>query len=137
MKARRFGQILMFSACFLVYWKHVSHATASISCSGIDSDSAVEMILGAGPVPNILDVVVSKGARVIGTRAQEGVELGNIAKSHSDGRLMQIEVIDDQATKRLLEVRILRVTGEEWGDFQIGYLQIEQEVPVAIRCEGP
>ena len=137
MKARRFGQILMFSACFLVYWQHVSHATASISCSGIHSDSAVEMIFGAGPVPNILDIVVSKGSRIIGTRTQEGVEVGYIAQSHSDGRLLQIEVIDDQATKRLVEVRILRVPGEDWEDFQIGYLQIEQEEPVAIRCEGP
>lgn len=114
-----------------------ANATASMSCSGIGNDSSLEMVFGAGPVPNILDMGVSVGDRFIGTRVEEGQEQGYIAQSYFDGELTRIEMMDDQVTKKLVTVRILHVRDLEEEDFQIGYIQIENDQPVAVKCDGP
>ncbi|MEM7067354.1 MAG: hypothetical protein AAF478_00600 [Pseudomonadota bacterium] len=114
-----------------------ANATGGVSCSGINSNAYVEMVFGAGPVANILDIGVSDGKRVISSRATDNVETGHVAQSYSDGSLLQIDLMDDQVTKKLATIKILRVGGGDWEDFQIGYLQIEENEPIAIRCEGP
>ena len=118
-------------------WTGEASATASMSCSGIDCDAGLEMVFGAGPVPNILDMGVSVGDRVISTRPGEGIEEGVIGQAYFDGELTRIEMMDDQVTTKLVTIRILHVRDLEEDDFQIGYIQIENDHPVAVKCDGP
>lgn len=111
-------------------------ATQSISCAGIETPAAVDLLLGAGPVPNILSVGVAVGERVLTTNADQPGEKVTIAQSYDDGEVVRVDLVDDQATRQVAAIRIIRAD-DKTGPFQIGYVQVDDGVAVGITCEGP
>ncbi|WP_156970253.1 hypothetical protein [Hoeflea phototrophica] len=113
-----------------------AHATQSISCTDMKFDSNVDILLGAGPVPNVLRVLIGIGERDLTTEPSLPGEQVVIAQSFDDGELFRIDLVDPQATKRIAAIRLLR--GEhDSAPLQIGFVQIEDEPPVGISCVGP
>jgi len=113
-----------------------AHATVSISCSDMKSDSSLDIVLGAGPVPNVFSVAVSVGGRLLTTEPSMPGEPVVIAQAFDDGEVFRIDLADQQATKRVAAIRLLRGDHDTL-PLQIGFVQIEDEPPVGISCEGP
>lgn len=113
-----------------------AHATQSITCTDMKFDSSVDILLGAGPVSNVLRVSVAIGERELTTDASLPGEQVVKAQSFDDGEVFRIDLMDLQATKRIAAIRLLR--GEhDSAPLQIGFVQIEDEPPVGISCVGP
>jgi len=113
-----------------------AHATVSISCSDMKFDSSIDIVLGAGPVPNVFSVTMSVGGREFSTEASLPGEPVSIAQAFDDGEVFRIDLVDDQATKRVAAIRLLRADHDTM-PLQLGFLQIEEESPIGISCEGP
>lgn len=111
-------------------------ATVSIECSGLSSSAAVSLLLGAGPVPNFIQVSVAVGDRLLTTVAGQPGEQVTVAQAYDDGEIVRVDLVDLQATKQVAAIRILRAD-DKAGPFQIGYVQVDDDLPVAISCEGP
>lgn len=114
-----------------------AHATSNIGCTGIGSDADVDILIGAGPVLNALEVTVGLDERVISTYSDTKFEHGNIVQFHANEHELSLDLMDDQAAELLVSVRILRYDDNENEPFQIGYLQVEGAPPVGITCGGP
>lgn len=113
-----------------------AHATQSITCTDMKFDSNIDILLGAGPVPNVLRVTIGIGERDLTTDASLPGEQVVKAQSFDDGEVFRIDLMDLQATKRIAAIRLLR--GEhDSAPLQIGFVQIEDEPPVGISCAGP
>jgi|GEM_PF-811094 len=111
-------------------------ATQSISCSDMKGDSGVDILLGAGPVPNVLSVTVTLGERRLGTDPAGEGEIVSIAQAFDDGEILRIDLVDQQATKRMAAIRLI-LAGHDTNPLRIGTVQIEDEPPVGLSCEGP
>ena len=112
-----------------------SFATGSISCGGADNDISVRMTLGAGPVPNVFQAEVAQGDVVYSTNDAE--RPAAIARSFIDEQSIVMDMMDDQATTHVAEVRVLRVLSDEGESLQIGYARLKDMPPIAIFCDGP
>lgn len=113
-----------------------AQATVSISCTDMKFDSSLDIVLGAGPVPNVFSVTVSVGGREFTTVPGLPGEPVAIAQSFDDGEVFRIDLVDDQATRRVVAIRLLR--GEhDLSPLQLGFVQIEDEPPIGISCVGP
>ncbi len=113
-----------------------AHATQSIGCTDMKSDSSVDILFGAGPIPNFLSVTVIVGDRRLTTVPGQPGEQVTIAQAYDDGEVVRVDLIDLQAQNKVAAIRIIRAD-DEAGPFQIGYVQIEGNVAVGITCEGP
>lgn len=113
-----------------------AHATVSISCADMKFDSSIDIVLGAGPVPNVFSVTMSVGGREFSTEPGLPGEPVSVAQAFDDGELFRIDLVDDQATRRVAAIRLLRAEHDTM-PLQLGYLQIEDEPPIGISCEGP
>lgn len=113
-----------------------AHATGSIGCNDMKFDSSLEILLGAGPVTNVISVSLSVGDRDLTTIPGQPGEPAVIAQAFDDGELFRIDLVDDQATRLLAEIRLLRADHEEM-PLQIGYVRLGDEPPVGISCVGP
>jgi len=113
-----------------------AHATVSISCADMKFDSSIDIVLGAGPVPNVFSVTLSVGGRDFSTEPGLPGEPVSVAQAFDDGELFRIDLVDVQATRRVAAIRLLRAEHDTM-PLQLGYLQIEDEPPIGISCEGP
>lgn len=113
-----------------------AHATVSISCADMKFDSSIDIVLGAGPVPNVFSVSMSVGGREFTTAPGQPGEAVDIAQAFDDGELFRIDLVDPQVTKRVAAIRLLRADHDTM-PLQLGFLQIEDEPPIGIACEGP
>ncbi|PHR24773.1 MAG: hypothetical protein COA37_03190 [Hoeflea sp.] len=113
-----------------------AHATVSISCADMKFDSSIDIVLGAGPVPNVFSVTMSVGGREFSTEPGLPGEPVSVAQAFDDGELFRIDLVDDQATRRVAAIRLLRAEHDTM-PLQLGFLQIEDEPPIGISCEGP
>ena len=113
-----------------------AHATVSISCADMKFDSSIELVLGAGPVPNVFSVTMSVGGREFSTEPGLPGEPVSIAQAFDDGEVFRIDLVDPQVTKRVAAIRLLRAEHDTM-PLQLGFLQIEEEPPIGISCEGP
>jgi hypothetical protein len=113
-----------------------AHATVSISCADMKFDSSIDIVLGAGPVPNVFSVSMSVGGRDFTTAPGQPGERVDIAQAYDDGEVFRIDLVDPQVTKRVAAIRLLRVEHDSM-PLQIGILQIEDDPPIGISCEGP
>lgn len=113
-----------------------AHATVSISCADMKFDSSIDIVLGAGPVPNVFSVTMSVGGREFSTEPGLPGEPVSIAQAFDDGEVFRIDLVDPQVTKRVAAIRLLRAEHDTM-PLQLGFLQIEEEPPIGISCEGP
>lgn len=113
-----------------------AHATVSITCTDMKFDSSVEIVLGAGPVPNVLSVRIAMGDRELTTEAGFPGEVVSKAQNFDDGEVFRIDLMDQQATRRVAAIRLLRGDHDTM-PVQIGFVQIEDDPPVGITCVGP
>ncbi|MEM5495105.1 hypothetical protein [Hoeflea sp. AS16] len=124
------------AAALALMWAAPAHATVSISCSDMKFDSSIDIVLGAGPVPNVFSVSLSVGGREFTTAPGLPGEPVDIAQAFDDGEVFRIDLVDPQVTKRVAAIRLLR--GEhDTAPLQIGFVQIEEEPPIGISCVGP
>lgn len=117
-------------------WTGAANATQSISCSDMKGDSGVDILLGAGPVPNVLSVAIALGGRRLTTDPAGEGEVVSIAQAFDDGEILRIDLVDLQATRRMAAIRLI-LAGHDTNPLRIGTVQIEDEPPVGISCEGP
>ncbi len=113
-----------------------AHATVFISCTDMKFDSSLEIVLGAGPVPNVFSVSLAVGGREFTTQVGLPGEPLDIAQSYDDGEVFRIDLVDPQVTKRVAAIRLVRAE-HDTAPLQIGFVQIEDEPPIGITCEGP
>ncbi|MCY0095044.1 hypothetical protein [Hoeflea ulvae] len=113
-----------------------ARATVSITCTDLKFDSSIEIVLGAGPVPNVLSVRVAMGDQELTTEAAFPGEVVSKAQDFDDGELFRIDLMDQQATRRVAAIRLLYADHESM-PIRIGFIQIEEDPPVGITCEGP
>lgn len=113
-----------------------AHATGAIECGDPSSSTSVNILLGAGPVPNVLSVAIKAGGNRFTTVPGQPGEQLSIAQAYDDGEIVRIDLVDMQAQKRVAAVRILRADGEA-DPFQIGYVEINGHDPIGVTCEGP
>ena len=112
-------------------------STVSISCLGIDSDTSVDVLFGAGPVPSVLDVTVRDGASHFSTRDKDGATLAFVARAYVDEEEIRSDLVDEQAEVLVVSIRVVRFEGGEVEPFQIGYVRVGEAQPVGISCVGP
>ena len=112
------------------------YATVSISCTDMKGDSSVDILLGAGPVSNVLSVTVDIGERHLTTVPGQPGEKAAIAQAFDDGEVFRIDLVDDQATKLMAIIRLIRADHDET-PLQLGFVQIENDPPVGVSCVGP
>jgi hypothetical protein len=124
------------AAALALAFAGTAHATVSISCSDMKFDSSIDIVLGAGPVPTVFSVLMSVGGRQFSTEPSLPGELVDIAQAYDDGEVFRIDLVDPQVTKRVAAIRLLR-GDHDTAPLQIGFVQIEDEPPIGISCEGP
>lgn len=113
-----------------------AHATVSISCSDMKFDSSIDIVLGAGPVPNVFSVSLSVGGREYTTGPGLPGEPVTIAQAYDDGEVFRIDLVDPQVTRRVAAIRLLRAE-HDTAPVQVGFVQIGDEPPIGISCVGP
>ncbi|MBC7284768.1 hypothetical protein [Hoeflea sp.] len=113
-----------------------AHATQSISCTDMKGDSGVDILLGAGPVPNVLSVTLALGERQLTSEPALPGEKVTIAQAYDDGEVFRIDLMDDQATRRVAAIRLI-LADHDMSPLRIGTVQIEDEPPVGVSCVGP
>ncbi|MCY0146745.1 hypothetical protein OEG84_03185 [Hoeflea sp. G2-23] len=113
-----------------------AHATQSISCTDMKEDSSVHIVLGAGPVPNVLSVSIEMGDWELTTDPNLPGDLVVKAQDFDDGEVFRIDLMDQQVTKRVAAIRLLRADHDTM-PLQLGFIQIEDDPPVGISCTGP
>jgi hypothetical protein len=113
-----------------------AQATVSISCADMKFESSIDIVLGAGSVPNVFSVTMSVGGREFSTEASLPGEPVSIAQAFDDGEVFRIDLVDPQVTKRVAAIRLLRADHDTM-PLQLGFVQIEEEPPIGISCEGP
>lgn len=123
-------------ACMPLVWSAAAHATQSISCGDMKGDSAVDILLGAGPVPNVLSVTIVLGERRLTTDPAGEGEVLALAQAYDDGEIFRIDLMDDQATRRVAALRLILANHDD-NPVRLGIVRIEDEPPVGISCEGP
>ena len=111
-------------------------ATVSISCTDMKNDSGIDIVLGAGPVPNVFSVSLSVGGREFTAGPGLPGEPVTIAQAYDDGEVFRIDLVDPQVTKRVAAIRLLRAD-HDTAPVQVGFVQIEDEPPIGISCVGP
>ena len=126
--------VLASAAAFMITGP--AHDTVSISCNDMKGDSSVDILLGAGPVSNVLSVTVDIGERHLTTVPGQPGEKAAIAQAFDDGEVFRIDLVDDQATKLMAIIRLLRADHDEM-PLQLGFVQIENDPPVGVSCVGP
>tara|TARA_R110002020_G_scaffold6361_7_gene26869 strand:+ start:534 stop:944 length:411 start_codon:yes stop_codon:yes gene_type:complete len=113
-----------------------AQATGSISCTDMKADSGVDILLGAGPVSNVLRVTIALGERQLTTEPGLPGERVTIAQAFDDGEVFRIDLVDDQATELVAIVRLLRADHDSM-PLQLGFVQLGDEPPVGLTCVGP
>tara|TARA_R110000787_G_scaffold37723_1_gene95587 strand:- start:257 stop:703 length:447 start_codon:yes stop_codon:yes gene_type:complete len=126
----------VFAAALASFAASAAQATVSISCTDMKSDSSLDIVLGAGPVPNVFSVQLSVAGREFTTEPAQPGEPVTIAQAFDDGELFRIDLVDDQATRRVAIIRLLNAEHDAM-PLRIGFLQIEDEPPVGVSCIGP
>ena len=111
-------------------------ATVSISCTDMKNDSGIDIVLGAGPVPNVFSVSLSVGGREFTSAPGLPGEPVTIAQAYDDDEVFRIDLVDPQVTKRVAAIRLLRAD-HDTAPVQVGFVQIEDEPPIGISCVGP
>ncbi len=99
-------------------------------------DSSVHIVLGAGPVPNVLSVSIEMGDWELTTDPNLPGDLVVKAQDFDDGEVFRIDLMDQQVTKRIAAIRLLRADHDTM-PLQLGFIQIEDDPPVGISCIGP
>ncbi|MTI43006.1 hypothetical protein JM93_01821 [Roseibium hamelinense] len=110
-------------------------ATSNITCDAFEGAAVADILFGAGPVPAIIDVTVGTGNDYYTTKGLPDAVPLVIARAFTDAETVKIDLMDDQAERLLVSIRLLRSAGEE--PLQIGYLQVGDEPPVGVTCIGP
>ena len=131
------GTALRIAALGLLFGLPVNQAfaTASISC-GSDNDSlSVNVILGAGPVTNVVQVEIQNGDQLIST--SNGDAPAVIARSYITDTMLSIDLMDDQALDHVAELRVVRYLGDESEGLQVGFAKLKDVAPIAVVCDGP
>ena len=116
---------------------HAANATSAMECWGVDSDSNVRILFGAGSVLNINSASFEFNDSKVSTIQNQETQLGVVAQFHSNLHQLRIELLDDQADKTLVSMHVVRSEKQDGDIFQIGFLRIGQNDPVGIRCDGP
>ena len=111
-------------------------ATVSISCTDMKNDSGIDIVFGAGPVPNVFSVSLSVGGREFTSAPGLPGEPVTIAQAYDDGEVFRLDLVDPQVTKRVAAIRLLRAD-HDTAPVQVGFVQIEDEPPIGISCVGP
>ena len=124
------------AAALVVPLSSPAHATQSISCTDMKEDSSVHIVLGAGPVPNVLSVSIEMGDWELTTDPNLPGDLVVKAQDFDDGEVFRIDLMDQQVTKRVAAIRLLRADHDTML-LQLGFIQIEDDPPVGISCIGP
>ncbi|WP_299474580.1 hypothetical protein [uncultured Roseibium sp.] len=114
-----------------------ANATHNMFCSGIDSDTDVTILFGAGPVLAPLEADIYFDGKAISTRDRENAEDATIVQFSADDEHLRMQLINDQADTLLATVRVLRHFNDDEEPVQIGLLQFGASTPVGITCEGP
>lgn len=113
-----------------------ARATVSISCTDMKFESSIDIVLGAGPVPNVYSLSLSVGGRDFTTAPGLPGEPVTIAQAYDDGEVFRIDLVDPQATRRVAAIRLLRAD-HDTAPVQVGFVQIGEEPPIGISCVGP
>ena len=113
-----------------------AQATQSISCSDMKGDSGIDILLGAGPVPNVLAVSIALGGRQLTTEPTLPGEKMALAQAYDDGEIVRIDLMDDQVTRRVAIIRLVRSAHAEM-PLQLGFVEVDGEPPVGVTCLGP
>ena len=113
-----------------------AYATGSIECSDPQTSTSVNILLGAGPVPNVLSVTIVAGDKRYTTVPGQPGEQLTIAQAYDDGEIVRIDLVDQQAEKRVAAIRIIKADTET-DPLQVGYVQVNNGDPVGVTCEGP
>ncbi|MDZ7602022.1 MAG: hypothetical protein U1A06_11685 [Hoeflea sp.] len=113
-----------------------AHATQSISCSDMKGDSGVDILLGAGPVPNVLAVSIALGGRLLTTEPTMPGEKMALAQAYDDGEIVRIDLMDEQVTRRVAIIRLVRSAHAEM-PLQLGFVEVDGKPPVGVTCLGP
>ena len=131
------GTALRIAALGLLFALPVSQAfaTASISCGSDDGGFSANVILGAGPVTNVIQVEIEHGDQLIST--SNGDAPAVIARSYITDTLLSIDLMDDQALHHVAELRVVRYLDDESEGLQVGFAKLKDAAPIAVRCDGP
>ena len=136
MRIQQAFKTVFLAAALAVPFASPAHATVSISCTDMKFDSSLEIVLGAGPVPNVFSVSLSVGGREFTTAQGLPGEKLDIAQAYDDGEVFRIDLVDPQVTRRVAAIRLVRGEHDD-APLQIGFVQIEEEPPIGISCVGP
>lgn len=114
---------------------NVAEAALSINCTNMKSDSSIDILLGAGPVPNIVAVTIKVGDRHLTTvSGQLGEKVVN-AQAYDDGEILRIDLIDPQAIKQTAAIRLVR-RDHQSQPIQIGFYRWTMTCRLASLAKG-
>ena len=136
MRFQQAFQTGFIAVALVVPFASPAHATVSITCTDMKFESSLEIVLGAGPVPNVFSVSLSAGGREFTTAQSLPGEKLDIAQAYDDGEVFRIDLVDPQVTKRVAAIRLIRGEHDD-APLQLGFVQIEEEPPIGISCVGP
>jgi hypothetical protein len=112
-------------------------ATGSIHCRALDGSAAeVTLTLGPLPVGPVLLVRLEAGGRRWSSVPGEAAEPLTIAQAFTTAEGVAVDLVDDQASRQVVSLRILRVE-EGRRVHQYGYLHLHGQAVHPIACEGP
>jgi hypothetical protein len=122
-------------ATMLTFHAGQSFATGSIACSGMNDDISVRLVLGAGPVPTIIQAEARLGE--ISHSTVDANQPAFIARSFVDDESIKIDLVDDQASHHLVQLRIVRSFDGNTEGLQVGFAKMKSKPPMAVTCDGP
>lgn len=126
----------LLTASFLAL-PHVAYATSSVECSGIDASASARILYGAGPVPHVISATIELNDIIITTQSDELGTFALVAQFLAIDEELRLELMDDQADQHLVSLRVVRHNDDTTETFQIGYMRVGQNEPIAVRCDGP
>lgn len=112
-------------------------ATSSVHCRGMQGSRAnLSLTLAPLPAPVVLFVRIEVDGRRWSTAPGEEAEPLAIAQSFTTPEGIAVDLVDDQAMRRVASLRVLRVE-EGRRLHQYGYLQLHGLAVHPVVCEGP
>jgi len=114
-----------------------AHATGAISCSSDQNNLDINIILGAGPVPNIFSVSINSDDYSYSTQQGGSEQRIFLARSYLDKQRLQLDFMDSQVLTHIATIDVVRHFDADSEPFQIGYARIGNYAPIGIRCDGP
>jgi hypothetical protein len=112
-------------------------ATGSVHCQGLEGAPArITLTLAPLPVASVLFVRLEAEGRRWSTAPGEAAEPMTIAQAFTTGDGIAVDLADDQASRRIASLRVLRVE-EGRRVHQYGYLHLHGIAVHPVSCEGP